>query len=95
MARQRLESLFNDFKRDVHSKIDRLSKQVKIYGAVVTLGAVAIPVYGQIQAAWAQDAIEKTVDRRIDVAVSKAADASAERAIQKFERRYEQATPKD
>ena len=90
MATNRINTLF----ADVHSKIDKLSKQVKLYGALVAICTAAVPTYGQIKSAYADDHIESVVDARVEIAASKAADKAAtlaaERAIQKYEVRLAQ-----
>jgi len=84
MARTRLESLLDEFRGSVNKRIDRLSSQVKIYGAIVTLGAVAIPVYGQIKSAYAETQIERSIAAKIEPAVVRAADLAATKAVQKM-----------
>jgi hypothetical protein len=89
MARTRLENLLSEFSSSVNKRIDRLSSQVKIYGAVVTLGVVAIPVYGQITTVNAKAQIEQVVDSRVEPAVVRAADLAATKAVQKLkEKQY-------
>lgn len=39
--------------------VKKLSGQIKIYGAIVTLGAVAIPAYGQIRSAYAKTELQQ------------------------------------
>ena len=66
MARRQLESMLSEFKCSVNTRIDKLSAQVKIYGAVVTLSAVIIPAYSQITTAFAEPKIEAVVRRQLD-----------------------------
>lgn len=88
MARKRLEHFLDEFRASVNQRIDKLSSQVKIYGAVVTLGAVAIPAYSQIRVAYADTAIEAAVTRQIDKAVTKAADTAAAKVLERMEKTY-------
>lgn len=89
MARRHLESLLEEFKSSVNKRIDRLSNRVKIYGAVVTLGAVAIPVYGQIRSVYAESQIDRAIATKIEPAVNRAAELAATKAVQKLkEKQY-------
>ena len=53
----------------LESKISSLSKQVKIYGAIVTIAAVAVPAYGQIRSAYAAEQIRKVAREEIVLAL--------------------------
>jgi hypothetical protein len=44
-----------------------LSKRVKVYGAIVTLGAVAAPVYGQIRQAYAEPQLRQLAREEINL----------------------------
>ena len=83
VARISLEHRLNSLEDAFTKRFDSLSKRVKLYGALVALVSAAIPTYGQMQASWAQDRIENTVEAKLTKAISKAADESAERSAQR------------
>lgn len=85
-----LDRRFQELKDHVDQRLGSLSKKIKLYGALVALGTVAIPTYGQISTSMAQSRIESTVDARLDSAVSRAADVGAERAVRKLELRQQE-----
>lgn len=55
---------------DLNMRVSKLSKQVKIYGAIVTLGAVIIPAYSQITTAFAETRIEQSIRRQLTPVIS-------------------------
>lgn len=88
MTESCIAELFNEF-RELRQIVNRLSSRMRFYGTLVTLGVVAIPAYGQIKTVFAQSQIEQVVDKRIEVAVVRAADLAATKAVQKLkEKQY-------
>lgn len=81
----RIDRKIQELKDHVDQRLGSLSRKIKLYGALVALGTVAIPTYGQISTSMAQSRIESTVDARLNSAVSRAADEGAEKAVRKMQ----------
>ncbi len=59
----------------VKTEVSKLSKQVKVYGAVVTFASLIIPAYSQISTAMADSRIEKAVSVQVGQQVPAAVSA--------------------
>jgi uncharacterized membrane protein len=56
--------------------VRKLSKQIKIYGAIIAVATASLPVYGQIKSAYAEQTIRKIARDEIQMLIREAARAN-------------------